>query len=74
MEIESQNRKIREHLEKGKSITALDALYMFGCLRLSGRIYDLRREGMNITAERVEVTSPSVYNGKKHITRYSVKK
>ena len=74
MEIESQNRKIRHRLESGKSITALDALYMFGCFRLSARIYDLRREGMNIISKKIEITSPAVYKGKKHITRYSLKK
>jgi hypothetical protein len=72
MEIESQNKKILKHLESGKSITGLDALYQFGCFRLGARIYDLRRQGAMIECEMVEVTSPSVYNGKKHFARYKL--
>lgn len=71
---ESQNRLIRCHLESGRSITALEALYEYGCFRLSARIYDLRRQGLNITAKLIEITSPAVYNGKKHVTRYSLKR
>jgi len=74
MEIESQNRKIRKDLESGYKITVLDALYKYGCFRLSARIFDLRREGMNIIVEQIEITSPAVYKGKKHVTRYSLKK
>lgn len=46
--IESQNGQIEAHLKSGKTITPLLALNKFGCLRLSGRIYDLRKEGMAI--------------------------
>ena len=74
MEMESQNEKIKAHLLSGRSTTPLDALYNFGCFRLSARIYDLRDQGMNIKAEDIEVQSPSVYNGKKRITKYSLMK
>jgi len=46
--MKTQNEKIRKHLLNGKSITPLGALSMFGCLRLSGRIFDLRKSGLNI--------------------------
>ena len=39
---------MREHPEGITPITALDE---FGCFRLGARIYDLRREGHQITAE-----------------------
>lgn len=44
---------------QGHSITPLDALDMFGCFRLSGRIYELKAEGHNIKMEMV------TQNGKK---------
>lgn len=37
----SQNKAILQHLQKGNSITPLEALHLFGCLRLSARIHDL---------------------------------
>ena len=46
----SQGDEIREYLETGGEITPLGALRMFGCMRLSARIYDLRRQGMEILA------------------------
>lgn len=45
---DSQREAIARHLRSGKAITALEALKKFGCFRLSGRIYELRREGMKI--------------------------
>jgi hypothetical protein len=38
----SQTKQILEHLEKGNTISPIDALNMFGCLRLGARIYELR--------------------------------
>ena len=45
---ESQNTQILNYLKKGNSITALEALRLFGCLRLSGRIHELRHIGHDI--------------------------
>lgn len=44
----SQKQRILEALQRGESITALDALNWFGCFRLAARIYDLQRAGHNI--------------------------
>lgn len=46
--MESQNKAIKAHLEKGNSITAMQALKQFGCFRLAARIKNLKDEGMNI--------------------------
>lgn len=46
----TQNDRIRAHLEAGHSITPLEALRLFGCLRLSARIYDLKGDGLTIVA------------------------
>lgn len=50
---QSQNTKIAEYLKQGNSITPLDALNLFGCLRLGARIADLKERGLNIVTERV---------------------
>lgn len=40
-----------EYLEKYGSITPLEALNAYGCLRLGARISDLRHDGYNIRTE-----------------------
>lgn len=47
-ESKSQCRQIAEYLKKGYSITSLEALKLFGCMRLASRIWDLREQGYNI--------------------------
>ena len=44
----TQCNMISDYLQKGYSITSLEALEMFGCLRLASRIYDLKERGLNI--------------------------
>ena len=69
METDSQNKRIKEYLEKGKSLTPLDGLYLFGVWALSSRISDLRKQGLNIKSELIDITS----DGKqKHVSRYSL--
>ena len=40
----SQTKRILDYLLTGKGITAIQALKMFGCFRLSGRIYEIRNQ------------------------------
>ena len=54
-EFASQKKHIRNHLLSGKHITQLDALKLYGCLRLSAVIYDLRAEGLPIVMEKLQV-------------------
>lgn len=63
--METQNQLIRQHLESGKSITPLEALNRYGCLRLGERIYDLKLDGLRIKTERKT-------NGKKWFAEYSL--
>lgn len=49
-----QTKAIREHLESGKTLTNQDAVKLFGCYRLSGRIKELRDAGMNIQTVMVD--------------------
>ena len=40
----SQKSRILAYLKKGNRITSLEALHLFGCLRLASRIADLRKD------------------------------
>lgn len=44
----SQLERIKSHLSSGQSITALEALGVYGCYRLAARINELRDRGMPI--------------------------
>ena len=46
---ESQNKKIIAYLEDGNAITPIEALTLFGCMRLAARISDLKRRGYIIS-------------------------
>lgn len=67
LQVDSQNTNIKKHLEQGKSITALEALKLYGCFRLGARIHDLKRmfPDMNIKSELVNI-------GEKRVARYSL--
>lgn len=52
-----QNMAILEHLRSSRSITALEALNLYGVFRLASRIHDLRKCG--ITIETRPKTTPS---------------
>jgi hypothetical protein len=65
MKTESQNALIKGWLLNGKSITALDALNMFGCFRLSARIANLKDQGMDIVTDMIQVND-------KRIARYTL--
>jgi hypothetical protein len=65
MENISQTEAIRQHLEAGNTITPLEALSKFNCLRLGARIHNLKAAGMAICSRLVE------QNGK-HFAQYSI--
>ncbi len=52
--MESQNKQIKAHLQSGKTLTAIQALEMFGCFRLAARIKDLKDSGMIIDKAMVK--------------------
>lgn len=58
---------IANWLRMGYSITSLEALKMFGCMRLASRICDLRERGMAINTCRIKT------NTGKYVTEYSLK-
>ncbi len=62
---ETQSHKILQALRQGRTITALDALQNYGCMRLSSRIHDIKRQGFPVIREMI--TLP---NGKR-VAAYS---
>ena len=64
MKMKAQTRSIRRYLKKGHRLTQLHALELFGCMRLSARIYDLRQSGVDVKSELV------TENGKKFSAYY----
>ena len=61
---------ILKYMRDNGSITPLEAMGEFGCMRLAPRISDLRRKGFKISAEYVVVKNR--YGGKACIKRYSL--
>lgn len=59
-----QADQILAALERGESLTALDALNRFGCMRMSGRIYELKEAGVPVQDETIKLASG------KHVKRY----
>jgi Helix-turn-helix domain len=45
--------RIHNHLNKGRSITPIQALEQFGCFRLSARILDLKKLGLRIQRKTI---------------------
>ena len=69
----TQCEKILKYMESHKrGITPLQAMERFGCMRLSGRIHDLRSMGYEISSEIVEVKNR--YGEKCHVSRYQLVK
>ena len=51
---QSQKDKILKHLEDGNSITPIEALEQFGCLRLADVIFRLKQDGHDIQTNMIE--------------------
>ena len=51
----TQNQKIANYLNKGKSLTPIQALNKFNCFRLAARISDLKNDGMLIKTKIITV-------------------
>lgn len=53
----SQCKMIADWLLQGFSLTSLEALKKFGCMRLASRINDLRNKGYNINTCRIKTNT-----------------
>lgn len=65
--MKSQTKRILNYLQHGNPVTPLCALNRFGCLRLSGRILELRRLGYPIQTQIVR-------RGNKRVAMYRIAK
>ncbi len=61
----TQQQKVLEHLQQNGSITSWEAIMKFHATRLSGIIFNLRKQGYPIT-------STMETNGDKHYARYTL--
>ena len=66
----SQTSKILKHLQRGWSLTPIQALSKFGCNRLAARIRDLREMGHPIHTDIIAVTTAAGRTA--HIAHYSM--
>ena len=69
---QTQMSSIREYLENGNSITSMQAYQMFGCTRLSAKIFDMRKSGMKIQTEMIDCVTR--YGMKTQCARYTLVK
>lgn len=53
----SQEKRLKEHLKNGKTITRLEALNTLGIFELSSRIVALEKEGVIVERKWIEVTN-----------------
>ena len=54
---DSQKMAILDYLKAGNRITPLEALDLFKCMRLGGRIYDIKQDGFTIEKKMIKVGS-----------------
>lgn len=52
--MKTQNAMILAYLQRGRSITPIDGLKLFGTFRLSGRVFELKERGYDIKTTMVE--------------------
>ena len=63
---ESINSNVLAHLRRGQTLTPLNALRLYGTLRLASAIYDLRKLGHDIKSESLLLPSG------KRVAKYSM--
>ena len=74
LKVGSQNSLILDYLMGGETLTPLEALAKFGCLRLGARIYEINEyliaetPGLEVVPEMVTVLDPA--GNRKKVARY----
>ena len=53
--MENQTKMIKAHLDEGNSITAFEALQLYGCFRLASRMHELKESGYPFMKEMVKL-------------------
>ena len=63
---DSQKSLVLNHLKNDNGITPMEALKLFGAIRLSAIIFDIKKDGYDIDTEIIK-------NGGKHYANYKLK-
>lgn len=66
----TQTEKILSYIEENGSITPLDALREFGCMRLASRMCDLKRDGYTVC--KTMETTKNRYGEPVRYARYTI--
>ena len=53
--LSEQATAIRDHMQKGKTITHKDAETLFGCQRLAARIFEIKQQGWDVQSRMVRL-------------------
>ena len=64
----NQTQQVKQHLMSGRSITSYQAFELYGITRLSAKIHELRKAGMDIDTIDREIVDR--YGDKKVIAEY----
>lgn len=68
----NQTQAIKKHLERGWTITSMQAFEKYGCTRLSAKIFDLRAKGMVI--DSIPCTATNRYGDECRFVKYRLNK
>lgn len=66
----TQTEKVLRHMKKFGTITPMDAIREYGCLRLGARICELRRDGYNIKSKII--TGINRFGERTHYAEYNL--
>ena len=66
----SQKDRILQHMEEHGGISPKEAIELYGCMRLGARIYDLKKQGIEIN--RALETGTNRYGDKVRYARYTL--
>ena len=69
-----QHLRIKEYILKNGSITSLQAYQDLGITQLAARLKDLKKTGVTVNAEWVEVPTRTRGNQKVRVKRYTIPK
>lgn len=70
IELTKSEKRIFDYMTEFGSITTLQSFVDLGESRLSARIFELKRKGINISSERVSVSNR--YGEKRSVSKYWV--
>lgn len=55
--MKTQTQRLKDYLDKGKSLTRLEAYHEIGTMKLPARIHDIINEGYPILKESIKVVN-----------------